>query len=106
MTGRSRGFGFVTFQNSSDAQKVTQQNNLEIEGRQVLILYLYSTLILRSLPILLLREMLASLVTGCLVSITLKEALAQASDPQLIASKVAAMLASLDAFAEMRRTIK
>jgi RNA recognition motif-containing protein len=35
-TGRSRGFGFVTFQNKSDAEAaVREMNNQDLDGRQI-----------------------------------------------------------------------
>lgn len=35
-TGRSRGFGFVTFENESDAQNAIQQlNGTELDGRSL-----------------------------------------------------------------------
>lgn len=37
-TGRSKGFGFVTFANEADAEKaVTEMANKEIEGRKVVV---------------------------------------------------------------------
>eukprot|EP00128_Syssomonas_multiformis_P015378 Colp12_sorted_trinity150504_noHs@17163 len=36
-TGRSRGFGFVTFEDSQVAQKVLSEQDLEIEGRKVVV---------------------------------------------------------------------
>ncbi len=32
-TGRSRGFGFITFANKEDAQKALEQNGKEMNGR-------------------------------------------------------------------------
>ncbi len=37
MTGNSRGFGFVTFENSKDAEKVIGNSSLEMDGRQVVV---------------------------------------------------------------------
>lgn len=36
MTGRSKGFGFVTFDNEDDAQKAqSEMNEKEVEGRKI-----------------------------------------------------------------------
>lgn len=38
MTGRSKGFGFVEFENDEDAQKAIEQlNNTEIDGRSIIV---------------------------------------------------------------------
>ena len=35
-TGRSRGFGFVTFENDADAEKaIAEMNNKDVEGREL-----------------------------------------------------------------------
>lgn len=37
-TGRSKGFGFVTFANGEDAQKaVNEMNDKEIDGRKIVV---------------------------------------------------------------------
>lgn len=38
MSGRSKGFGFVTFANDSDAEKaVADMNGKDVEGRQIVV---------------------------------------------------------------------
>jgi len=34
-TGRSRGFGFVTFSSEAEAQAVVEQSDLELDGRRI-----------------------------------------------------------------------
>ena len=34
-TGRSRGFGFVTFANAEDAEKALSQDGTELDGRNI-----------------------------------------------------------------------
>ncbi len=36
-TGRSKGFGFVTFKNEADAQKALEMNGKEVEGRTIVV---------------------------------------------------------------------
>ena len=36
-TGRSKGFGFVTFANAEDAQKALELNGKEVEGRTIVV---------------------------------------------------------------------
>jgi len=36
-TGRSKGFGFVTFANADDAQKALDMNGKEVEGRTIVV---------------------------------------------------------------------
>ena len=36
-TGRSKGFGFVTFEDATDADKAVAQGSIEIDGRSVRI---------------------------------------------------------------------
>src|SRR3989338_5146018 len=37
-TGRSKGFGFVTFANEADAEKaIAEMSNKEIEGRKIMV---------------------------------------------------------------------
>lgn len=36
-TGRSKGFGFVTFAKEEDAQKALEMNGKEIEGRTIVV---------------------------------------------------------------------
>src|SRR3989344_7550167 len=36
-TGRSKGFGFVTFVKEEDAQKALEMNGKEIEGRTIVV---------------------------------------------------------------------
>lgn len=36
-TGRSKGFGFVTFANEADAQKALDMNGKEVEGRTIVV---------------------------------------------------------------------
>jgi RNA recognition motif-containing protein len=36
-TGRSKGFGFVTFVNEADAQKALEMDGREIEGRNIMV---------------------------------------------------------------------
>ena len=36
-TGRSKGFGFVTFKNEADAQKALEMNGKEVEGRAIVV---------------------------------------------------------------------
>lgn len=37
-TGRSRGFGFITFSNEADAEKAkTEMNGKDIEGRKIVV---------------------------------------------------------------------
>ena len=36
-TGRSKGFGFVTFTNADDAQKALEMNGREVEGRPIIV---------------------------------------------------------------------
>lgn len=36
-TGRSKGFGFVTFANEADAQKALDLNGKEVEGRTIVV---------------------------------------------------------------------
>lgn len=36
-TGRSKGFGFVTFVNEADAQKALEMNGKEVEGRTIVV---------------------------------------------------------------------
>lgn len=37
MTGRSKGFGFVTFANEQDAQKALEMDGKQIEGRTIVV---------------------------------------------------------------------
>ena len=37
MSGRSKGFGFVTFTNEADAQKALEMNGKEVEGRPIVV---------------------------------------------------------------------
>lgn len=38
MTGRSKGFGFVTFANEADAEKAqTEMNGKDVEGRSIVV---------------------------------------------------------------------
>ncbi|MEI6532687.1 MAG: RNA-binding protein [Candidatus Roizmanbacteria bacterium] len=37
MTGRSKGFGFVTFANPDDAQKALEMDGREVEGRKIVV---------------------------------------------------------------------
>ena len=38
MSGRSKGFGFITFANEADAEKaVAEMNEKEIEGRKIMV---------------------------------------------------------------------
>lgn len=36
-TGRSKGFGFVTFANTADAEKALDMNGKEVEGRAIVV---------------------------------------------------------------------
>lgn len=36
-TGRSKGFGFVTFANEADAQKALEMDKKEVEGRAIVV---------------------------------------------------------------------
>jgi len=36
-TGRSKGFGFVTFANEADAQKALEMDGREVEGRPIVV---------------------------------------------------------------------
>lgn len=36
-TGRSKGFGFVTFANEADAQKALEMHGREVEGRAIVV---------------------------------------------------------------------
>ena len=36
-TGRSKGFGFVTFANEADAQKALEMHEKEVEGRKITV---------------------------------------------------------------------
>jgi len=36
-TGRSKGFGFVTFANEADAQKALEMDGKEVEGRTIVV---------------------------------------------------------------------
>lgn len=36
-TGRSKGFGFVTFKNEADAQKALEMSGKEVEGRPIVV---------------------------------------------------------------------
>lgn len=36
-TGRSKGFGFVTFANEESAQKALEMNGKEVEGRTIVV---------------------------------------------------------------------
>ena len=36
-TGRSKGFGFVTFAKAEDAQKALEMNGKEVEGRTIVV---------------------------------------------------------------------
>jgi len=36
-TGRSKGFGFVTFKNEEDAQKALEMNGKDVEGRAIVV---------------------------------------------------------------------
>lgn len=36
-TGRSKGFGFVTFKNEADAQKALEMNGKDVEGRAIVV---------------------------------------------------------------------
>lgn len=36
-TGRSKGFGFVTFANEEDAQKALEMNGKDVEGRAIIV---------------------------------------------------------------------
>ncbi len=36
-TGRSKGFGFVTFANEADAQKALEMDGRDIEGRKIVV---------------------------------------------------------------------
>lgn len=36
-SGRSKGFGFVTFANEADAQKALEMHEREIEGRKIVV---------------------------------------------------------------------
>ena len=36
-TGRSKGFGFVTFANAADAQKALEMDKKEVEGRPIVV---------------------------------------------------------------------
>jgi RNA recognition motif-containing protein len=36
-TGRSKGFGFVTFTNEADAQKALEMNGKEVDGRPIVV---------------------------------------------------------------------
>ncbi len=36
-TGRSRGFGFVTFDNPDDAERALEMNGQEVQGRSVIV---------------------------------------------------------------------
>ncbi len=36
-TGRSKGFGFVTFAKEEDAQKALEMNGKEVEGRTIVV---------------------------------------------------------------------
>ena len=36
-TGRSKGFGFVTFANEADAQKALEMDRKEVEGRTIVV---------------------------------------------------------------------
>ncbi len=38
-TGRSRGFGFVTFANDEDAAKALEMDNKEVDGRAIKVSY-------------------------------------------------------------------
>jgi len=37
MSGRSKGFGFVTFAKEEDAQKALEANGKDIEGRKIIV---------------------------------------------------------------------
>jgi len=37
MTGRSKGFGFVTFANEESAKKALEMNGKEVEGRTIVV---------------------------------------------------------------------
>ncbi len=37
MTGRSKGFGFVTFANEQDAQKALEMDGKQVEGRTIVV---------------------------------------------------------------------
>lgn len=36
-SGRSKGFGFVTFANEADAQKALEMDGKEVEGRKIIV---------------------------------------------------------------------
>lgn len=36
-TGRSKGFGFVTFKNEEDAKRALEMNGREVEGRTIVV---------------------------------------------------------------------
>lgn len=36
-TGRSKGFGFITFKNEEDAQKALEMDGKEVEGRKIVV---------------------------------------------------------------------